>query len=111
VPKCVNTMLEFYPMPTNLNQVGSSLYSLQQNHGGARFLDSPSATANVNSNMTSACLPKTAAATTVAEQQQQQKRKCIEKSLTHRQKITVEDTRGEREREGYVELEGYIAEC
>ncbi|XP_060658723.1 LIM homeobox transcription factor 1-alpha isoform X1 [Drosophila nasuta] len=50
-------MLEFYPMPTNLNQVGSSLYSLQQNHGGARFLDSPSATgANVNSNMTSACL-------------------------------------------------------
>ncbi|KAH8397563.1 hypothetical protein KR222_010213 [Zaprionus bogoriensis] len=45
-------MLEFYPMPTNLNQVGGSLYSLQQNHGGARFLDSPS----VNSNMTSACL-------------------------------------------------------
>ncbi|EDW69255.2 uncharacterized protein Dvir_GJ13148 [Drosophila virilis] len=50
-------MLEFYPMPTNLNQVGGSLYSLQQNHGGARFLDSPSATANVNSNMTTACLP------------------------------------------------------
>ncbi|XP_030081458.1 LIM homeobox transcription factor 1-alpha [Drosophila hydei] len=49
-------MLEFYPMPTNLNQVGGSLYSLQQNHGGARFLDSPSATANVNSNMTTACL-------------------------------------------------------
>ncbi|KAH8371233.1 hypothetical protein KR093_006672 [Drosophila rubida] len=53
-------MLEFYPMPTNLNQVGSSLYSLQQNHGGARFLDSPSATgANVSSNMTAACLPNT----------------------------------------------------
>ncbi|XP_064547468.1 LIM homeobox transcription factor 1-alpha [Drosophila montana] len=50
-------MLEFYPMPTNLNQVGGSLYSLQQNHGGARFLDSPSATANVNSSMTTACLP------------------------------------------------------
>ncbi|KAL7732449.1 hypothetical protein ACLKA6_004414 [Drosophila palustris] len=49
-------MLEFYPMPTNLNQVGSSLYSLQQNHGGARFLDSPSVN---NSNMTSACLPNT----------------------------------------------------
>ncbi|XP_016990121.1 LIM homeobox transcription factor 1-alpha isoform X2 [Drosophila rhopaloa] len=34
-------MLEFYPMPTNLNPVGGSLYSLQQNHGGARFLDNP----------------------------------------------------------------------
>ncbi|XP_017006351.2 LIM homeobox transcription factor 1-beta isoform X1 [Drosophila takahashii] len=34
-------MLEFYPMPTNLNPVGGGLYSLQQNHGGARFLDNP----------------------------------------------------------------------
>ncbi|XP_017070658.1 LIM homeobox transcription factor 1-beta isoform X2 [Drosophila eugracilis] len=46
-------MLEFYPMPTNLNPVGGSLYSLQQNHGGARFLDNPnpgSMTPNSSSN-------------------------------------------------------------
>ncbi|XP_023294595.2 LIM homeobox transcription factor 1-beta [Lucilia cuprina] len=39
-------MLEFYPMPTNLNH-GASLYPHQQNHGGARFLDNP-ATQNIN---------------------------------------------------------------
>ncbi|XP_036671324.3 LIM homeobox transcription factor 1-alpha isoform X1 [Drosophila suzukii] len=42
-------MLEFYPMPTNLNPVGGSLYSLQQNHGGARFLDNPNPNSNPNS--------------------------------------------------------------
>ncbi|XP_017128753.1 LIM homeobox transcription factor 1-alpha isoform X1 [Drosophila elegans] len=49
-------MLEFYPMPTNLNPVGGSLYSLQQNHGGARFLDNPnpgSMTANGGNSNTS----------------------------------------------------------
>ncbi|XP_033150659.1 LOW QUALITY PROTEIN: LIM homeobox transcription factor 1-beta [Drosophila busckii] len=53
-------MLEFYPMPTNLNQVGGSLYSLQQNHGGARFLDSPSATSvDVNNTIKNVCFPST----------------------------------------------------
>ncbi|XP_022216775.2 LIM homeobox transcription factor 1-beta [Drosophila obscura] len=47
-------MLEFYPMPTNLNPVGGGLYSLQQNHGGARFLDSPNP--SVMTSATAACL-------------------------------------------------------
>ncbi|XP_026845595.1 LIM homeobox transcription factor 1-beta [Drosophila persimilis] len=47
-------MLEFYPMPTNLNPVAGGLYSLQQNHGGARFLDSPNP--SVMTSATAACL-------------------------------------------------------
>ncbi|XP_013117218.2 LIM homeobox transcription factor 1-beta [Stomoxys calcitrans] len=53
-------MLEFYPMPTNLNH-GASLYPHHhpphhhhgQNHGGARFLDNPNsnlASQNININ-------------------------------------------------------------
>ncbi|XP_037930830.1 LIM homeobox transcription factor 1-beta [Teleopsis dalmanni] len=41
-------MLEFYPMPTNLNH-GVGFYPHQQNHGGARFLDNPNTTANTPS--------------------------------------------------------------
>ncbi|XP_073838352.1 LIM homeobox transcription factor 1 alpha [Musca autumnalis] len=46
-------MLEFYPMPTNLNH-GASLYPHHhhhgQNHGGARFLDNPNAMTAPNMN-------------------------------------------------------------
>lgn len=81
-------MLEFYPMPTNLNPVGGGLYSLQQNHGGARFLDNPShagvgntlhlanSNSNGNSNLPTSISgnnsPTMATASLTGQQQQQQ---------------------------------------
>ncbi|XP_017043505.1 LIM homeobox transcription factor 1-alpha isoform X1 [Drosophila ficusphila] len=98
-------MLEFYPMPTNLNPVGGSLYSLQQNHGGARFLDNPnpgSMTANGsnslhlsnnnNNNSISGNNSPTTTASLTGQQQQHQQQHPHQQHQQHQQQHAASTT-------------------